>query len=187
MQELLRGSGEAFTILHDRHFSALFWIARRVVGSDDEAEDVVQQVFFEIFRSREAFDPEKGSFRGWISRRTFDRARSRYSYLTAHRLYTVEPLDENLEAGFVHPETAVFAAELFNKLSFRRREILSLRFVEGLTADEVVERTGYTESVVRNEFYRGLNELRAIVEHGSARAPERRRLSGPETAKRKPE
>ena len=186
MRELMRGSGDAFSVLYERYCSGLFWIARRVVGSDDEAEDVVQQVFLETFRSRAAFDPHKGSFRGWISQRTFDRARSRYSYLARGR-YNVEPLDDNCESGFVHPETAVLAAELFSKLSPRRKEIISLRCVEGLTADEVKERTGYTESVVRNEYYRGLEELRAMVEQKSGGSPERREVSGPKTEKRKPE
>src|SRR5260370_33509480 len=76
MRELIRGCGEALSVLYDRYYTRLFWIARRILGNHDEAEDTVQQVFFETFRSRSSFDSEKGTFRAWISRRTYDRARN---------------------------------------------------------------------------------------------------------------
>ena len=76
------------------------------------------------------------------------------------------------EVPYRPDQIMVLAAELFSKLSPRKQQIITLRFFEGLTADEVVERTGYTPSVVRHEFYRGLEELRAIVEEGSRPVPE---------------
>lgn len=167
MCALVAGQGEAFSVLYDRYYPTLFWMARRIVGNDQEAEDVVQQVFLETFKSRTAFDPGKGSFRAWISRRTFDRARSHYSYLATHKHYVVEPLDESVQAAPFSPEKIIFAAELIAKLSPRRQEIIRLRFFEGLTREEVVARTGYTHSVVRHEFYRAIEELRTWLDQNS--------------------
>jgi RNA polymerase sigma-70 factor (ECF subfamily) len=172
MQELIRGCGEALSILYDRYYVSVFWIARRILGNDDEAEDTVQQVFLETFRSRAAFKPEKGSFRAWISRRTYDRARNQRGYLITHNLYTLQQIDESLPASDVSPEILIFAAELFGKLSPRKQVIIGLTFSEGLTAEEVAERTGYTLSVVRHDFYRGLKELRTTIEQGRRLVPE---------------
>jgi RNA polymerase sigma-70 factor (ECF subfamily) len=166
MQELIRGCGEALGVLYDRYYASVFWIARRILGNHDEAEDTVQQVFLETFRSRSAFNPEKGSFRAWISRRAYDRARNQRGYLITHNLYTVQQIDESLAASYVSPEILVFAAELFGMLSPRKQQIIRLIFYEGFTAEEVAERTGYTLPVVRHDFYRGLGELRATVEQG---------------------
>src|ERR1700694_6165171 len=166
MQELIRGCGEALSVLYDRYYASVFWMARRILGNDDEAEDTVQQVFLETFRSRAAFNPEKGSFRAWISRRTYDRARNQRGYLIAHNLYTLQQIDESLVTATVNPEILVFAAELFRMLSHRKHQIIRLIFYEGLTAEEVAERTGYTVSVVRHDFYRAVRELRTTIEQG---------------------
>jgi RNA polymerase sigma-70 factor (ECF subfamily) len=172
MQELIRGRGEALGVLYDRYGARVFWIARRILGNDDEAEDTVQQVFLETFRSRSVFDPEKGSFRGWISRRAYDRARNQRGYLITHSLYTLQQIDESLPATDVSPEILVFAAELFGMLSPRKQQIIRLIFYEGLTAEEVAERTGYTLPVVRHDLYRGLGELRTTIEQGRHLIPE---------------
>ncbi len=164
MGALVAGRGEALSVLYDRYYSCLFWTARRIVGNDEDAEDIVQQVFLETYRARSNFDPKKGTFRAWITRRTYDRARSRYGYLAKHQHYTVEEADENYEAIVANPEKVAIVAELIDKLSPRRQEIIKWRFFQGLTAEETAAQTGYTLSVVTHEFYRALKELRDLAD-----------------------
>jgi RNA polymerase sigma-70 factor (ECF subfamily) len=62
----MEGESDALTVLFERHSPLVFRIARRILRNDAEAEDTVQQVFLDVFRSAEQFEPEKGSFRFWL-------------------------------------------------------------------------------------------------------------------------
>ena len=53
-------------MLFERHSGLLFGIARRILRNGAEAEDAVQQVFLDVFRSIHQFDPEKGEFKTWL-------------------------------------------------------------------------------------------------------------------------
>ena len=167
---VIQGRSVAFDILYARYAREVFLIARRILGNDDEAEDTMQQVFLEIFRSCSAFNPGKASFRTWLWRRAYHRSLTRRKHLEAQLFYTLQSLDETLPACETSPELLAQVEELFSRLSPRKREIISLRVFEGLTPDEIVKRTGYTVATVRHELYRGLAELRRAYRH--ARQPE---------------
>jgi hypothetical protein len=64
--QLQSGNTEALAVLFKRHSPLVFGIARRVLRNDSEAEDAVQQIFLDVFRSIHQFDPEKGSFKTWL-------------------------------------------------------------------------------------------------------------------------
>src|SRR6266446_6410403 len=61
--ELASGHHDALTVLFDRHSALVFRIARRILRDDGEAEETVQQVFLDVYRSIAQFDPRRGSFK----------------------------------------------------------------------------------------------------------------------------
>jgi hypothetical protein len=65
-EQLRNGDADALAVLFKRHGGLLFGIARRILRSDAEAEDAVQQIFFDVSRSISQFDPEKGTFKRWL-------------------------------------------------------------------------------------------------------------------------
>ena len=66
MQLVLRGQLRAFEVVYDRHGGAAFSLAYRMVGNRTAAEDVTQEAFLSIWRSRERYQRERGSVRTWI-------------------------------------------------------------------------------------------------------------------------
>jgi hypothetical protein len=62
--DLLANEPDALTILFERHSALVFRIGRRILRNDAEAEDAVQQVFLDMFRAAEQFEPEKGALLG---------------------------------------------------------------------------------------------------------------------------
>jgi RNA polymerase sigma-70 factor, ECF subfamily len=66
MQLVGDGSPLAFELLYDRHGAAAFSLAYRMVGDRVTAEDVSQEAFLSIWRSRMRYDPSRGSVRTWV-------------------------------------------------------------------------------------------------------------------------
>ena len=157
---------EALTVLFKRHSPLVFGISRRVLRNDAEAEDAVQQIFLDVFRSIHQFNPEKGNFKTWLLmfayHRTFNCRRSQI----ANKFFETDPLEEGLSdsqrpgRGRSATENSLLVGQVLRSLQPRQRRTIELVYYEGLTAEEVSVRTGESVRVVRHNLYRGLEKLR---------------------------
>jgi RNA polymerase sigma factor (sigma-70 family) len=91
--QLQAGHADALTVLFERHSPRLFTIARRILRNDAEAEDTVQTIFIDAYRSIHQFNPEKGEFKTWLLLFAYQRAFNRRRHLYASRFFSTEPLD----------------------------------------------------------------------------------------------
>jgi RNA polymerase sigma-70 factor, ECF subfamily len=171
-ENLQSGDADALTALFERHAPRLLGVARRILRNEADAEDAVQQIFLDAFRSIQQFDPEKGTLKTWLFmfgyQRIFNFHRSRVS----SRFFATDPFDESLSALPLEPdrsstlsqaETAVLIQQVLSNLQPRQRRTIELVYYEGLTAEEISVRTGETVRVVRHNLYRGLEKLRKTV------------------------
>jgi RNA polymerase sigma-70 factor (ECF subfamily) len=167
--QLQSGNADALAVLFKRHSPVLFGIARRVLRNDAEAEDAVQQIFLDVYRSIQQFDREIGSFKSWLLmfayHRTFNSRRSQI----ANRFFDTGPIEdeftaENSPASWAKDgslaENRILVEQVLKSLQPRQRRTIELVYYEGLTAEEVATRTGESVRVVRHNLYRGLNQLR---------------------------
>src|SRR5258707_6683347 len=99
MQFLNCGSQDALTGLFDRYHHLVFRIALRIVRDPGEAEEVVQIVFLDIFRTAANFDPRKGILKGWLLQFAHHGALHRKRHLVANHFYRWEELEAVLESG----------------------------------------------------------------------------------------
>jgi RNA polymerase sigma-70 factor, ECF subfamily len=168
-EQLQAGNADALAALFKRHSPLMFGIARRILRNDAEAEDVVQQIFLDVFRSIQKFDREKGSFKSWVLmftyQRTFNSRRSQIS----NKFFETEPFEDSLAADgqpgipeFCHftVENGILIEQVLSHLQPRQKRTIELIYREGLTAEEVSVRTGESVRVVRHNLYRGLEKLR---------------------------
>ena len=165
-EQLQSGNAEALAVLFKRHSPLVFGISRRVLRNDSEAEDAVQQIFLDVFRSIHQFDPEKGTFKTWLLmfayHRTFNCRRSQI----ANRFFEIDPLEEEFSGltrtpcGQSATENSVLVGQVLKSLQPRQRRTIELVYYEGLTAEEVSLKTGESVRVVRHNLYRGLDKLR---------------------------
>jgi RNA polymerase sigma-70 factor (ECF subfamily) len=177
-KQLQGGNADALTILFKRHSPLLFGIARRILRNDAEAEDAVQQVFLDVFRSIQQFDREKGAFKTWLLmfayQRTFNSRRSQI----ANKFFDTDTLEESINrdggpmteaSRFSYAEARILVEQVLGALQPRQRRTIELIYREGFTAEEVSARTGESVRVVRHNLYRGLAKLRkAFSEHERA-------------------
>jgi RNA polymerase sigma-70 factor, ECF subfamily len=175
VERLQNGNADALTVLFQRHSPLLFGIARRILRNGADAEDVIQQVFLDIFRSIQQFDPKKGEFKTWLLMFGYQRILNCRRSLASRRFFDTDSFDELLPEliqesmrppSYTPAEQNILVEQVLNHLQPRQRRTIELIYYEGLTAEEVSVRTGETVRVVRHNLYRGLEKLRKALGRG---------------------
>src|SRR5678815_2318322 len=87
MEQLGAGNPDALPILFDRFHRLVLKIALRILRDAGEAEDVMQEIFLEIFNKAGQFDATKGSTKTWILQYAYHRSLSRRQYLALRKFY----------------------------------------------------------------------------------------------------
>ncbi len=179
MSALQAGEQDALAVLFDRYHRLIYSIARKIVRDSSEAEDVMQNVFFEIFRSAAQFDPAKGTCKGWLLQYAYHRSINRRQQLNARSFYGQTSVDDikpelcqktssfgRLSQG----DVAHLIRQGLETLNEKQRNVIFLASYEGLTMREISARTNESLLNVRHHFYRGLKKLRSFVAANQPRA-----------------
>ena len=177
---LRNGCDDALAALFDRYHRLVLAIAIRVIGDAGEAEDVMQTVFFDIYKAKAQFDASKGSTRVWILQYAYHRSFNRRQQLWSRNFYKQRPIhdfgdDPRLSAGsdsrMLPPqESWMLVHEALATLNKAQKTALELAYFDGLSMREIADKTGQTLANVRHHFYRGLDKLRCYLRIESKRA-----------------
>jgi RNA polymerase sigma-70 factor, ECF subfamily len=173
MGQLQAGQGDALAVLFDRYHRLVLSIALKIVRDRGEAEDVLQNVFLEIFRAAAQFDPSKGTTKTWILQYAYHRSLNRRQQLTARHFYQETNIEDHLETHasqsgsllgkFSHSELAHLLRQGLARLNRQQRRVLELANYDGLSMGEIADKTGDSVSNVRHYYYRGLKKLRTVI------------------------
>lgn len=181
--DLLRRLSERETLaleaLYARYSSYVMGIALRILADRDDAEEVVQDVFWQLWKAELRYDPARGRFSTWLFSvarfRCLDRLRARarsLSHASLHELAATEaPDDQESEACLVERQKEVRA--VLASLPAVQRTAIELAFFHGLTHGEIADRTGEALGTVKSRIRRGLAQLRSALPHMNAGQGER--------------
>jgi RNA polymerase sigma-70 factor, ECF subfamily len=183
MAHLKGGCNDALAVLFDRYYRLVLSIALKIVRDPGEAEDVMQTVFLEIFRSVAQFDPAKGTTKVWILQYAYHRAINRKQHLNARKFYSQTDLEEVENrvsetsptlGRFTQPELKQLIQQGLKALNDPQKRVIELASYDGLSMKEIADKTSDTVSNVRHHYYRGLQNLRSFV----GRPTEKRKAAG---------
>jgi RNA polymerase sigma-70 factor, ECF subfamily len=169
MARLQSSHSEALEVLFDRYSRLVLSIARGVVRDAGEAEDVVQEVFFYIYKKSIHFDGSKGSVKNWILQIALHRALDRKAHLARRGFYAgteIETLadtlmgETDLDREIASKLNRTQLEKAFSQLSTIQRRTLALFYFEGLGLREISEKLNEPLGNTRHHFYRGLERLR---------------------------
>ena len=166
-RQITEGCQDAMALLFDRYHRLVFDVALRIVRDPGEAEDVVQNVFLDVFRAMANFDSRKGILKVWLLQYAYHRALHRKRHLVSNHFYRWENLEAAIEVGSGRPfwgelpEAVLLAEQMLNNLKPRQREVVELTYYQGLTAEEIARRLGESPHAVRHHLQRGVAALRA--------------------------
>jgi RNA polymerase sigma-70 factor (ECF subfamily) len=150
---VVAGSREDFEVLVRRHNQRLYRAARAIVKSDDEAEDVVQQTWLEVFRHLPQFRGDS-AFTTWATRIAVNAALA----VARKRPVIAEVVDvaggDSPEEPFEREQLGRVLEECLHRLPQGNREVMVLRDVLELDTAETAELLGLTQEAVRVRLHR---------------------------------
>jgi RNA polymerase sigma-70 factor, ECF subfamily len=172
LQQLQCGVADALAVLFDRHYRLVFSMAHRILRDSGEAEDLMQEVFLEVYRDAGKFDPARGSVKTWILQRAKHQSLNRWKYLKLRGHYDERSVYEPAEPCNA-PSLADWQSSIrrsLDQLSENERRVIEQVCFEGLVLKEVADRTREPLPNIRNYYYRGLKKLRVVLGLGTANA-----------------
>src|SRR6185437_4274474 len=141
------GDPRAFELLYDRHGGAAFSLAYRMVGTRAVAEDIVQEAFLSIWRSKVRYERERGSVRTWVlgivHHRTIDALRRHLVH--ERRRASAEGIEERLDSGELTDVEAVRREEArevraaLQTLPGEQSRVIELAYYGGFTHTQIAE------------------------------------------------
>jgi RNA polymerase sigma-70 factor, ECF subfamily len=175
IDDYIKGDENALSVLVHRHTSSVYNFVCRMIGNPHDAEDVVQDVFFKIWKNIKKYRKEVG-FKTWlftIARNTaIDRLRKKKEYVFSDMEQNgdgddVDNFIETQEDSSPLPDEIVMQMEdahaldvAINSLSVGYKEVLLLRYIEQLTFDEIGKVLKKPLSTVKSQHRRALLTLR---------------------------
>ena len=182
-----QGDPAAFARLVALHESMVFNLAARLLGEGEEARDVAQEVFLQVYRTLGRFEG-RSSVKTWIYRIVVNQCHNRRRFWHRRGRDREEVLDERLPAAR-SPGAGEWQASPYEQarsherarrvqralagLRFEQRSVIVLREIEGLTCEEVAAALGIPEGTVKSRLSRAREALRekllGLMEEGESR------------------
>ena len=173
LQRVAQGDRPSFETLYDRFSGVLFSVANRVLNNQEAAEDVLQDVFVQIWEKAPLYDPARGKPMTWAVTLTRNKAIDRLrSTVRRNRLQDDVQRESETFAQFddrssfdalASGETKQLVRAAMQKLSPDQREAIELAFFSSLTQTEIAERLNEPLGTVKARIRRGMTKLRDVL------------------------
>ena len=172
MHLVKEGDPRAFELLYDRHGGASFSLAYRMVGNRVTAEDISQEAFLSIWRSRARYQPERGSVRTWVLGIVHHRAIDalRRNLVHDRRRASAEGIEERHEAREltdveVHRrEDARQVRAALESLPEDQSRVIQLGYFGGYSHSQIAEMLEMPIGTVKGRMRLGLDKLRKGIQ-----------------------
>ena len=152
--------------VYARYSSVVYAVALRVLGDSAAAEDLLQEIFMQLWRSPGAFDSGRGNLAPWLAviarNRAVDLLRKRRPQTEiTETIVSVEPdLADEAERG----RTMEKVRGVLKEMPAAQRSALEMAYFEGYSHSEIAEKTGEPLGTVKTRIRNGLMLLRKVVE-----------------------
>ena len=176
LRRIAQGDHASLAELYDLFSGVLFSVAYRVLNNREATEDVLQDVFVQIWEKAPSYDPARGKPMTWAVTLTRNKAidrlrsaqrRNRLQDEVQREAETIEQFDDQSSFDAVASgETAQLVREAIRKLSKDQREAIELAFFSSLTQTEIAERLNEPLGTVKARIRRGMMKLRELLDPG---------------------
>jgi RNA polymerase sigma-70 factor, ECF subfamily len=167
LSRVVQKDESALAALYDRYSGLVYSEASRILRDKGAAEEILQDIFYQVWRTAEKFDPQRGSLPGWLAVVTRNRAISK---LRRRSTRSDDELNENAVACPFNLESAASQNQLLGRvrgamenLPEGQREAIELAYFEGMTHSEIASKTGEALGTVKTRIRSALEVLRRVV------------------------
>ncbi len=156
------GDQSALAELYDRYSPVVYAVALRVLGDTAGAEDVLQEVFLQLWRNPAAFDAARGNMGAWLTvisrNRAIDALRRRKPETDIEDV--VVSVVPDMAGDADRAQAAQKVRGLLGSMPTAQRSALEMAYFEGLSHTEIAEKTGEPLGTIKTRIRTGLMALR---------------------------
>jgi RNA polymerase sigma-70 factor, ECF subfamily len=174
MRRIADGDSTALAALYDRHAGLVYSIGLRVLRDPVDAEDLLTEVFWEIWKRGDRFDASRGAPLTYIATlarsRSIDRQRSSASRgKKTGPIQELSPSNEPISIaadpakGILYAEQQSRVRQALNQLDPTQREVVELAFLDGLTHTQIASRLDKPLGTIKTYIRQGLIRLRDFL------------------------
>ena len=169
VKSVAAGDEMALASLYDRYRLILFGLLTRILNSRTEAEDVLQEVFLQVWRRASDFDEGRGRPFTWLVTLARSRAIDRLRLITSRERLLAsaakEVWEENSDAvaDTLHAERMQAVKRALDKLTDEQRNVLFLAYFDGLTQSEIAAKLKTPLGTVKTRMRSGMIKLRELI------------------------
>jgi len=160
------GDGQAMAALYDRYSAIVYSVALRVLGDSGAAEDVLQEVFMQLWRNPGVFDSSRGHLGPWLAviarNRAIDALRKRRPETDIDDVVVLVHPDMTGDADRKQAMEKVRGA--LGSMPAAQRSALEMAYFEGLSHSEIASKTGEPLGTIKTRIRSGLLTLRKVFE-----------------------
>jgi RNA polymerase sigma-70 factor (ECF subfamily) len=171
MQLVYRNKADAFEVIYDRHADAAFSLAYRICSQRTLAEDVVQEAFLSLWRSRTRYDRNRGSVRTWllgiVHNRSIDALRRRS--VRDRGLVHEEGVEERVadpartDLQVARREEAREIRSALDELPKEQSQVIELAYFGGMTHVQIASMLDTPVGTVKGRMRLGLSKMRMAL------------------------
>ena len=171
LRRVARRDADAFAAFYDRTRTRVYGLVLRLLRDPGYSEETTQEVYLEVWRTAQTYDPAKGSALAWLltvaHRRAVDRVRAEQATSQRESRYGAATMDP---AGDVVADSAIAGderrrvAECLGALTDTQRQCIELAYYGGLTYSEVSQRLSANLSTVKSRMRDALRGLRNCLD-----------------------
>jgi RNA polymerase sigma-70 factor (ECF subfamily) len=159
------GDEGAMALLYDRYSSIVYAVALRVLADTSAAEDILQEVFMQLWRSPGGFDASRGSLGPWLAvitrNRAIDLLRKRHPESNIDDV--VVSIEFDMAGDAERGQAMEKVRSAMGAMPSAQRSALEMAYFEGLTHTEIAAKTGEPLGTIKTRIRSGLLALRRAV------------------------
>jgi RNA polymerase sigma-70 factor (ECF subfamily) len=164
------GDADALSQLYDRYNGIVKALILRIIHNETEADDLLQEVFMEIWNQAKNFSAQKGKPLGWMvtltRRRAIDALRKKQAYARAEERLQAESEQQPLawvqnvtEKAIRAGDTRFLIAKVINSLPEAQQQVIELAFFQGMSQREIASHTNIPLGTVKTRLELGLKKI----------------------------
>jgi len=159
------GDEGAMAMLYDRYSPVVYAVALRVLSDRNTAEDILQDVFVQLWRNPQSFNASRGSLATWLAviarNRAIDQLRRKHPEVELSE--TLISVDPDLENTAERKQAIEKVRAVLASMPTEQRSALEMAFFEGLTHVEIAGKTGQPLGTVKTRIRSGLLAVRKAL------------------------
>ncbi|HEY1371470.1 MAG TPA: sigma-70 family RNA polymerase sigma factor [Candidatus Binatia bacterium] len=170
IRQLAGGDRGAFGRFYDAYSTLVFSFALRMLRERSAAEDLLQEVFLQVWRDAPSYSPERGTPEAWLvmmtRSRAIDRLRSirrRWKSFVSMERPSGQSHDAEVESGAAASDARIMVTSALARLPDNQRQVLEMAYFDGLSQTEIAARTNEPLGTVKTRMRAALQRLRELV------------------------